>query len=190
MPVNITTPDYFEMNYLNFVAQAYEKNGSCNIGQWFRNVGIGYSTECLVKCDVSGIPAGSIVTGVTIDFDIVANTLVGNQTMVVAEQDTGGWTDTGSLPVFDNPFSVNNPWPAALSSLGGLNGGSSGTQTIPTSAGLVSLFQDFVDGVKTDADGVILQMNTATTAWHLDIDTITVNVTYTEPVSRRVFIVD
>lgn len=190
MSIDINTPDYFELRYTNFAAGPYEKNGNCNIGLWDRGVGVGYVTECLIKCDVSGIPAGSTVTAVTIDFDIVTNTLISNQTMEACEQDQGGWTDTGSLPVYDNPFTSSNPWPAALSSLGGLNGGSSGTQTIPTSAGLVALLQDFIDGVKTAADGIILQMYTGTTAWYLDIDTLKVNVTYTAPVSRRVFIID
>jgi len=177
--------DWYGLGWVNTVVDAYQKNGTIKVGRYLRNASNLYVSEGLIACDISGIPAGSTVTAVTCSFNLSSTNLSGApaQTIVLQKQDNGAWTDNGSTqPKYDAanpPFDTSRSWPAALSSLGSINSGDSGTKTIPSSAGLVSLVQDWVNGTGTAHDGLILGMSCAYFDWYININTITVDVTYT-----------
>lgn len=171
--------DYFRLWQENTVNQAYLKNSAMRFGEYLRGAGNFYVAEILIACNTSSIPSGSTVTAVTIDFNITVNNLGSTLTASVHKQDKGSWTDTGSAPTY-NTF-ANTAWASALTTLSVSNTPSTGNITFPTSAGLVSLVQDWVNGTGSASDGLILAINAAYFGWFLTGTVTNVNVTYTAP---------
>lgn len=185
MATDVTNPLYFRMHYNNTVVSSYKRSdsGAIQVGWYDRDTGHGYVKEILMAIDVSGIPSGSTINSVDIVIDVDANSLPaspGGTNLYVAEQDLGSWTDTGSAPVYDT-FSVNNPWPR-LKTITDVNTTTwaVGDRTISSNASMVSLWQDFVDGVKTDSHGIVIGMDTATAVYFVTVGGVTINVDYTE----------
>lgn len=171
--------DYFRLWQENTVVQPYLKNSAMRFGQYLRGVGNFYVSEILIACNTSSIPSGSTVTAVTIDFNITVNSLGSSLTASVHKQDKGSWTDTGSAPVY-NTF-ANTAWGSALTTLSVSNTPATGNITFPSSTGLVSLVQEWVNGVGNPADGLILGINASFFGWFLTGTVTNVNVTYTPP---------
>ena len=170
--------DYFRIWQENTVDQGYLKNSSMRFGEYLRGAGNFYVAEILIACNTSSIPSGSTVSSVTIDFDITVNNLSSVPlTASVHKQDKGSWTDTGSSPTYGT--FANTAWASALTTLSVSNTPSTGNITFPTSAGLVSLVQDWVNGTGSASDGLILGINAAYFGWFLTGTVTNVNVTYT-----------
>lgn len=171
-------PDYFRLWIENTVNQGYFKNGNSRIGEYERAPSNFYTAECLFACSVAGIPSGSTINSVSVDFTINSTTLAGNQTLNLVEQNKGSWTDNGvSAPTF-----VTFPqtsWNTVLSSV--TVGTSTGSFSVPTSSALVALFQAFVNGTKNAADGMVLSMNPQFFGWYILINSVAINVNYTPP---------
>ncbi len=183
MPVANIRGDYFRLWQENTVVQPYLKNSDMRFGQYLRGTGNFYVSEILIACNTSSIPSGSIVTSVTIDFNITVNNLGSSLTASVHKQDRGSWTDTGTAPVY-NTFNISTPWPAALTTMTVSNTPATGNITFPSSTGLVSLVQEWVNGIGTPANGLILGINAAFFGWFLTGTVTNVNVTYTAPISN------
>ena len=170
--------NYFRLWQENTVVQPYLKNSAMRFGQYLRGSGNFYVSEILIACNTSSIPAGSTVSSVTIDFNITVNNLGSSLTASVHQQNQGAWTDTGTAPVY-NTFNVNNAWPTALTTLTVSNTPATGNITFPSSSGLVSLVQGWVNGTGNAADGLILAINASFFGWYLTGTVTNVNVTYT-----------
>ena len=189
MALDITTPDNFLIGLSNYAIDSYSKNGTDLIGGYASR--IAYCWESLLAVDLSGISGGSTIDAVTIDVNVTANNNVGANSLTVHENTLAAWTDNGSSePDRDTPTAFNSgTLPTALSSSTTFVG--TGLKTIPSSANLVSLFQDFLDSVKDPADGVFIAYYTDYFGYYLTQDEITVNVTYTAGgggPTRRIFI--
>jgi hypothetical protein len=183
------------MHYNNTVVSAYKRSdsGSIAIGWYDRFSGHNYVKEILMAVDVSGIPAGSTINSVDIKVTNTNPTLPpasANTIVYVGEQDLGAWTDTGSAPVYDT-FSVTHQWPK-LKQVTDVNQTSwaAGTHTIPSNANMVNLWQDFVDGNKTPAHGIIIGMDTFTAVYQMGVTNVDIEVDYTagSTTRRRVII--
>ena len=177
MAVLNLTPDRFLIGLTNYTSDGYSKNGTDKLGAYGSRVA--YCWESLMAIDLSGIPAGSTIDSVTIDVNVTANNTASLHPLVVHEtaQIVTGWTDTGSAPNWTTPSGFSSATAlSSLSSSATFNG--TGLKTIPTSVGLEALFQDFLDGVKSGSDGVMISYYTGFFGYYLNQDSITVNVTY------------
>jgi hypothetical protein len=183
--------DWYALGSVNTIVDPYQKNGTVKVGKYLRDAANLYVAECLVACDVSSIPSGSTVTSVTCSFNLASTNLSGapSQTILLKKQDNGTWNDNGSTePVYNAPnppFDTSHAWPTALSSLSSISNGDSGIKTIPTSAGLVALVQEMVDGTFIAHNGIILAMTTSYYDWWININAITVDVVYTSTSSTQ-----
>lgn len=188
MAVDIKTPDHFLIGLTNYVADGYSKNGDDKIGGYGNRTA--YIWECLAFCDISGISAGSTINSVTIDVNVTTNTTIAANDLTVHEQNKTSWTDDGSTePKWDNPAALAvGTWPSSLANSALFS--DTGLKTVTSTAALVALFQDFVDGVKDAADGVILCYQTDYFGYYLTQNAITFNVDYTAAsgANRRIFI--
>ncbi len=184
MAQDISTPDYYELNQINFDGTSYQKNGAVELGKFDRETS--YVSETLIDLDLSGVPAGSIIDAVKLEFDIVSNSIDAPGTMVptVREQNKGAWTDNGSTePIYDT-FAFT-AWPAGVATGTTVTSSTSGgtTITVASTAAFIALIQDILDGVKPN-DGIMLTGNTSFFSWFVTIDTITITIDFTSP--RRV----
>jgi len=176
MALDTSTPDYFQLSYINFVDQGYVKNdGFSRIGAFDRDDGIGYVDELLFRPE-EGIINGTI-NSVEIDFEIT-NTLLSTAQLQVhlRVQDQGAWTDTPTTePVFIT--FLNETWPASLGFIGGIDNDSTGVHTILSTAAMVQYFQDLIDGEEPN-DGMLLTMNTSFFDFRMRIANIEVRVDF------------
>jgi len=177
MALDTTTPDYFQLSYINFVPEPYLKNdGFSRIGGFDRGDGIGYADELLFRPE-EGTVSGTI-NSVEIDFDITATLLSTAQLEVHLQvQDQGTWTDTPTSEPIYTTF-LNEAWPASIGFVGGIDDDSFGVHTILSTAAMVSYFQDIFDGAEPN-DGLLLTMNTSFFDFRMRIANIEVRVDFT-----------
>jgi hypothetical protein len=178
MAVDIINPDRFLIGLNNYTPDAYSKNGTDRLGGYDGRVS--YCWESLMAIDLSGIPAGATIDSVTLDVNVTANNSASLHALEVHEQTlVSSWTDTPSTePDRNTPAGFDTLTVlATLSSSATFNG--TGLKTIPTSASLVALFQDFLDGVKSGSKGIMVSYYTGYFGYYLNQDSITINVTYT-----------
>jgi hypothetical protein len=159
-------------------------NNTGRIGEWARPTSgsTGEGNETLLVFDVSSIPSGSIINSV--NLDMVCNTQ-GTQstqtgTAYLAEQDL---TAPASWTVPDPKYNDFNPagvWAATLQSIPVMF---TGNYNFPTSAAFVQLVQDWIDGVKDPAWGMIIETVWDFLSHWLDVDSVTLNIDYTPPLA-------
>lgn len=196
MATQVISSDYFRLQWINTILTAYQKNGTQLIGRYTRGLVNFYVSEVLIPCSVASIPTGSTINSVTTVINVVSasGSLAGSpsQTINIKKQDNGTWSDNFTTePNYsapNPPFDAAREWPSALSSVGGITSSTNGNVTIPSSAGLVSLVQGWVNGTGTAHDGLILDSLMSFYNWYAAIDSAVVTVDYTAPAAANKFL--
>ena len=191
-------PDYYLIGQVNNTNQPYAINTEQQLG--------GYSNrshtcnEAVFKLDISTIPAGSEITAVSFTVNITSNN-DGSSTpndICVREQDKGTWNDDGSTePARNNPAFFNTTAGAGevvyqnILTQYTLPIGGDGTITIPSSAAMVGLVTDYMNGVKDINNGLILTYYPEYYSYYLNVDSIQYTIEYkaSAPSLRRRLII-
>ena len=157
------TPDVFGLKDTNTVIGPYSKNsGACEIGKYLRGPGNYYVSEALCK-STSMVTALSskTVLDFQIEYTVTTNNMTTTTPVSVFKCDVD-WSDTGSLPVFNNPFGENTAWATTLvtDSLNWNGATPTGIKNIDKSQAQIDLVQGWANGTVTN-NGLLLGMSTS-----------------------------
>ena len=147
MAIDTTNPIGYRLHYNNTSPSAFDKTLPTRIGWYDRMAGHSYVQEILCPVDISGIPAGATINAVDVVLSINSRSLPGGpgSALYIAEQDQTSWTDTGTRPIYNDPFNPNLAW-NRLRTMGGLTNANTPANNpfdIPSNANMVNLWQNF-----------------------------------------------
>lgn len=177
--------DYYQLEVVNTIVGAYQKNGTVDCGKNERTPVNGYVSEVLVRPDFTNIPDNSTISTVNVLFNSTnANLAPAGSVMGVRLQDKGAWTDTPTTEPLYDTFN-DTAWASVIVAEGGTVFPSTpdGSQFIGSTSQMVQMFQDWIDN-SVDRNGFLLNYDAETFVYFFTLDSITIDVTFEPPVAR------
>lgn len=169
------------LDYDNFTVNANAWNTG-RIGEWKRQPGLGYVDEVLARWDMSSY-SGQTLNGVRLlTYTTTQGSQTGSATSTVYEQDkktASNWANGVPGPPRFDDFDVSTAWATSLDTLS-MQDGNQVYEHTDASMNICSLAQDWIDSVKDDDDGLIIDLDFGALSWYLDVFNVKLGIKFAD----------